>query len=230
MAAIKTLDEKERPREKLSTKGCSHLSNAELLAIIINSGNREKSAVELAQEILLSADQNLIMLSTKSVDFFKNNFQGIGEAKAVSIVAAMELGRRRNEATQPVRPQIKTSLDAFLYISTELCDLQHEEMWAVFLNNAGRTLSKQKISEGGISKTMIDIRKLLKKAVETGATGIILAHNHPSGNVSPSKEDIALTDKIKIAAKTLDIKLCDHLIISGNDYFSFADEEMIEGL
>jgi DNA repair protein RadC len=225
-AAIKEWSEDERPREKMLANGCNSMSNVELLAIIINSGTKEKSALDLAKEILSMVDNNILLLATKSADYFVKNFKGIGSAKAVSIVAALELGRRRGEAARPNRSKIACSKDSFVILSRELCDLQHEEMWALFLNNACKMLTKHRISEGGFTRTVVDVRKILKIAIENNATGVIIAHNHPSGNLLPSKEDIELTKEINSALKMLQIKLLDHLIINGNDYFSFSDKQL----
>lgn len=221
--SIKSWAEADRPREKLLAKGKSALSEAELIAILIGSGNTEESAVELSKRILNSVDNNLVELGKLDVnDFCK--FKGIGEAKAISIIAALELGRRRNEHSTPERESISTSRQAFNLLHPILADLPHEEFWLIFLNRANKVIKKQAVSKGGVSGTVVDAKMIFKPAVENLASSVILCHNHPSGNRTPSQEDIALTRKIKEAGRVLDISVHDHIIIANDTYYSFADE------
>ncbi len=224
--SIKDWASDDRPRERLMTKGVQSLSDAELLAIIIGSGTREISAVELARQILSMAENNLSLLGKKSVpDLVK--IKGIGEAKAIALVATFELGRRRNQAESIDRKRVTSSKEAFNYIQAKLSDLQHEEFWVLFLNRSNRIIDTYNLSKGGISGTVIDIRIILKKALELLASGIIICHNHPSGNTEPSDNDKQVTEKLKTAANQMDIKLLDHIIVSDNSYLSFSDEGLI---
>lgn len=221
--SIKNWAEDDRPREKLLLNGKRTLSDSELLAIIMGSGSREESAVDLAKRILQSVGNNWHNLSRLSVkDLCK--FKGIGTAKAVSIIAAMEIGHRRSAQSHEEKPKITSSKDAFTILRSLIGDLKVEEFWVLFLNQANLIIHKEQISKGGISQTAVDIRVILKIALEEMATGIILAHNHPSGNLKPSKSDYAITQKIKKAAETLDLNVLDHLIVTQKSYFSFADE------
>jgi DNA repair protein RadC len=216
----------DRPREKLLQKGTAALSDAELVAILIGSGTKTLSAVEVSRQILQSVGNNLHELAKLSVsDLMKT--RGIGEAKAISIVSAMELGRRRKDHEPDEKPKIGSSQDAFNLIKGSLMDLHHEEFWVVYLNRANRVILKKKISEGGVSGTVADPKIIYKSALENLASGIIVVHNHPSGNLTASQQDIVLTKKLKEGAKALEIQLLDHLIIAGNTYFSFADEGML---
>jgi len=216
----------DRPREKLIRKGISTLSDAELLAILISSGTRKKSAVDLGRELLGSVSNNLNSLGKLSVsDLLK--FRGIGPARAVTISAALELGRRRNMAEPPDAGQIRCSKDAADIFFPLLADLPHEEFWILFLNRSNRIIDRMKISQGGVSGTVTDVRIIMKKAVEWLASGIIVCHNHPSGNMNPSDADSKITGKIKDAGSIMDIQLLDHIIISGKDYYSFADNGLI---
>ncbi|HEY9046218.1 MAG TPA: DNA repair protein RadC [Ohtaekwangia sp.] len=223
---IKSWSPEDRPREKLVLKGRSSLSDAELIAILLGTGTATLSAVDLAKKILAQADNNLHKLANLTIkDLVK--IKGIGEAKAISIVAALELGRRRKNADADVKPKIGSSRDAFDLVKSELLDIQHEEFWVILMNRANRVLRKQKISLGGVSGTVADPKIIFKLALDELATGIILAHNHPSGNLEASFADIQLTTKLKEGARLLDIQILDHLIIAGQRYFSFADEGMI---
>lgn len=216
----------DRPREKLIRKGISTLSDAELLAILISSGTRKKSAVDLGRELLSSVSNNLNSLGKLSIsDLLK--FRGIGPARAVTISAALELGRRRNIAELPDEGQIKCSKDAADIFQPLLSDLHHEEFWILFLNRSNRVIDRMKLSQGGISGTVTDVRIIMKKAVEFLASAIIVCHNHPSGNLNPSDADSKITGKIKEAGSIMDIQLLDHIIISGKDYYSFADNGLI---
>ncbi|MGE0635572.1 MAG: DNA repair protein RadC [Bacteroidia bacterium] len=221
--SIKSWAEADRPREKLLAKGKSALSEAELIAILIGSGNTEESAVELSKRILSSVDNNLVELGKLDVNALCK-FKGIGEAKAISIIAALELGRRRNEHSTPERESITTSRQAFNLLHPILADLPHEEFWLIFLNRANKVIKKQSVSKGGVSGTVVDAKMIFKPAVENLASSVILCHNHPSGNRTPSQEDIALTKKIKEAGRVLDISVHDHIIIANDTYYSFADE------
>ena len=216
----------DRPREKLLAKGITSLSNAELLAILIRSGGREESAVELARKILMGAGNNLRELGKLSVnDLVKH--KGMGSAKAVAIIAALELGRRRGKADFEDKIRIGGSQDVNTLFQPVLCDLTHEEFWILLLNRANRVIDNIRISQGGISGTVIDVRMILKHALDRLASAIILCHNHPSGNLKPSEADIKITSKIRDASRTMDLQLLDHLIIADNSYFSFSDEGLI---
>jgi len=216
----------DRPREKLLEKGNTALSDAELIAILIGSGSREESAVTLAKRILLASENNLNQLARlRIVDLQK--FKGIGEAKAISIIAALELGRRRRLEIALLKPKIASSKDAFEIMQPLIGDLNHEEFWVLFLNNSNSIVAKQQMSKGGFTGTLVDTRLILKKALEVSAIGLILFHNHPSGKLIPSQSDKDLTQKIKGAAKIMDIQVLDHLIVTEKLYFSFADESLL---
>lgn len=223
---IKSWALEDRPREKLLSKGKSSLSDAELVAILIGSGNREESAVALSKRILLSVDNNLNGLSKLSVTQLMK-FVGIGEARAITIITALELGKRRHFEQQEEKPSIKSSSDAFKILQLLLGELTHEEFWVLFLNNSNKVVARQQLSKGGITSTMVDVRLLFKRALELASVGIIVAHNHPSGKLNPSNSDKRLTQKIKEASLLLDIKLLDHIIITQKDYFSFADNQLL---
>jgi len=225
--SIKNWAEEDRPREKLLSKGNQALSNAELLAILISSGNKEESAVELSKKILHSVDNNLNELGTKSVNHLSSAFKGIGEAKAVTIIAALELGRRRKLEEALTRKKIKSSMDAFLIFHPILSDLPYEEAWVLFLNRANKVVEKKKMSVGGINASVMDIKMIMKEAIDRLACGIVLGHNHPSGSPFPSDHDKIVTQKLKDACTVFDISLLDHLVIAGDEYFSFADEGII---
>ena len=224
--SIKNWSEKDQPREKLMKLGRQLLSDAELLAILIGSGSRSESAIELCKRILHQSDNNINQLAKLSVnDLMK--FKGIGEAKAISIIAALEIGRRRKSEDVIVKTSIASSTHLYEYIKPVLEDLPHEEFWIVLLSRANKIIDKQLIGRGGISETTADIKLIFKKSIESLASGIILAHNHPSGNLKPSQSDINLTNKIIEASKLMDIKVLDHLIIGDGNYYSFADEGII---
>jgi len=224
--SIKAWNEDDRPREKLMLKGKIALSDAELIAILIGSGSRNESAVSLSQRILASVENNLSELGRTSVAKLMQ-FKGIGEAKAISIVAALELGRRRRGQEALERKKITSSESVFELLQPILGDLPHEEFWGVYLNNANKVLQTLQLSKGGITGTIVDVRLTLKTALELGAVGVILAHNHPSGTLKPSQADRQLTKKMKLAGESLDIKILDHLIITEKAYFSFADEQLL---
>lgn len=224
--SIKFWEVEDRPRERLLSKGIQSLSNTELIAILIGSGTREISAVELARKILMKADNNLIMLGKFSVDDLEKQ-KGIGKAKAISIIAALELGRRRKFSEVLPRPKITSSKDACEIIFPLISDLQHEEFWVLLLNRSNIIIDKYKISQGGIAGTVIDVKIILKKVVEKLASSVILCHNHPSGNIEPSEADIGITRKLKEAVEVMDIKLLDHIIVADKSYFSFLDEGIL---
>ena len=224
--SIKNWAVEDRPREKMLLKGIQSLSDAELIAVMIRSGSRDKSAVDLARQILHSADNNLDRLGRYNVNDFKK-IKGIGEAKAVTILAALELGRRRKHQDQPGENKITGSLDVFNLMHPVLADIHYEEFWIILLNRANKVVERRKMSQGGISGTVTDIRMILKQALETLACSIILCHNHPSGNVKPSEADIDITRKLKDSARLMDIALLDHVIVAGHKYFSFVDENLL---
>lgn len=224
--SIKQWAVEDRPREKLLSKGIQSLSDTELIAILIGSGTKNESAVELAKKILKSTSNNLNELSRKNVNELEK-FNGIGKAKAISIVAAMELGRRRKLSEVLQKKQITSSRDVFDFFQPFLGDLSYEEFWILHLSRSNRILAWKKISQGGISGTVIDVRLILKDALENTCSSLIICHNHPSGNLQPSEADIAITHKIKEAAKLMDIKLLDHIILGNGTYFSFADEDIL---
>lgn len=216
----------DRPREKFVQKGTASLSDAELLAILISSGTKHKSAVDLGRELLGIVNNNLNSLGKLSINDLKK-LHGIGPARAVTIAAALELGRRRKLSEAPDVPQIKCSKDVADIFQPLLSDLTHEEFWILFLNRSNRVINRMKLSQGGISGTVTDVRLVMKKAIEYLASGIIVCHNHPSGNLNPSESDSKITLKIKEAGSLMDIQLLDHLIISEKDYYSFADNGLI---
>ena len=216
----------DRPREKLIQKGIASLSDAELLAILISSGTKDKSAVDLGRELLSVANNNLNSLGKLTIADLKK-LRGIGTARAVTITAALELGRRRKLTEVQDVPQIRSSKDIADIFQPLLSDLLHEEFWILFLNRSNKVINKMKLSQGGISGTVTDVRIVMKTAIEYLASGIIVCHNHPSGNLNPSESDTKITQKIKEAGNLMDIQLLDHLIISDKDYYSFADNGVL---
>jgi len=214
----------DRPREKLLAKGAASLSDAELIAILIGSGNRNETAVELAQRILSKVDNKLHELGKLSINALMEN-KGIGEAKAISIVAALELGRRRKIAEATECPIIRSSKDIYNVFHLLVADLDYEEFWVGYLNRANKLIDRQRLSIGGVNQTVIDIKMVLKSALEKLASGIVLCHNHPSGQPVPSETDIDITLRMHKSAGFMDINLLDHIIICHEDYFSFADNE-----
>lgn len=223
---IKDWAVEDRPREKLLSKGPRSLSDAELIAILIGSGSTKETAVELSRRILTSVDNNLNDLGRKSTEYLIN-FQGIGEAKAVSIVAALELGKRRKDADVFNKKQVTSSKDAADFFTPMLGDLNHEEFWILLLNRGNRIIDSFMVSQGGISGTVIDVRLILKNALDKMASAIILCHNHPSGTMQASNADLKITTKIKNAAEIMDITVLDHIIIGQSNYLSLADEGML---
>ncbi len=217
----------DRPREKLLAKGIHSLSDAELVAILLGSGSRDESAVELAKRILNANNNNLNDLGKTGVDQLIKN-KGVGEAKAVTIVAAMELGRRRKVADIINRQKITQSKDVYEIFKPQLADLPYEEFWVILLNRSNKIMAKEKISQGGISGTVTDVRLILKKAIDKLASALILCHNHPSGNLQPSEADRKITKKLHEAGKLMEISVLDHVIVSDQSYYSFADEGWLE--
>ncbi|GGE37654.1 RadC family protein [Psychroflexus planctonicus] len=224
--SIKNWSESDRPREKLLLKGKENLSDAELLAILIGSGSRNESAVSLCKRILKDNEHKINQLAKLDVKQLMQ-YKGIGEAKAISIVAALELGRRRRGEEALQRPKIKSSATVFEVMQPLIGDLPHEEFWVLLLNNSNKIIHKFALSKGGITGTLVDLRLLFKNALAFGCVSLILAHNHPSGNLNPSASDIKLTKQIKEGSLTLDLKLLDHLIITEKSYYSFADEAIL---
>ncbi len=223
---IKSWAEEDRPREKLSQQGRRFLSDAELIAILIGSGSRNESAVELSKRILHACNHDLNQLGKLSIQEL-SKFKGIGEAKAISIIAALELGRRRKDAIAPDQVKVKSSKDVYQAIGSQFEDINHEEFWVLLLNRANKITSKHLISKGGQAGTIADPKIIFNVALENHAAYIIMAHNHPSGNLKPSQADLNLTSKLKSAGQLLDIPVLDHLIISDNGFFSFADEGIL---
>jgi DNA repair protein RadC len=226
LTAIKQWAEDDRPREKLTTKGPAALTDAELMAILIGSGSRNESAVDLCKRILSSTQNNLSELAKLSIaDLMK--FKGIGDAKAITIVAALELGKRRRLAEAVKQEVITSSQTAYDLLLPVFEDLKYEEFWVIYLNRANKVIKKEKVSTGGVAGTVVDTKIIFKVAVELLASSIILAHNHPSGNLKPSQQDISLTRNIKQAAQLFDMNLFDHLIVTEHGYYSFADEGVL---
>ena len=224
--SIKQWAKDDRPREKLLINGAENLSNSELLAILIHNGSREKSAVDLAKEVLKLGKDNIVELGKLSLtDLMK--IKGIGEAKAITIAAAMELGRRRHAALPLEKKLVSSSTDIAAFLQAKLRDYRHEVFAVIYLNRANKIKHFEIVSEGGITGTVADPRIILRKALEEDAVSIILCHNHPSGNLKPSRADEQLTTKIKEASRFLDITVLDHIIVSDTGYFSFADEGLL---
>ena len=226
MKSIKSWAEEDRPREKMLAKGKEALSNAELIAILIGSGNSKETAVDLSKRILHDNKDNLIELSRLTInDLMKYN--GIGEAKAVTIAAALELGRRRRFSEALEKPSIKNSQIAYECFYAHLSDLDHEQFWIMLLNNANKVIKLEKIGVGGMTGTTADPKKIFKCAIENNAASVMLCHNHPSGNVIPSNADKQITNNLIKAGAFLEIKILDHIIIGNDNYFSFADEGLL---
>ena len=224
---IKEWAAEDRPREKMLLKGISSLSDAELLAILIGSGNQDETAVQLSQRILHTVDNNLNALGKLSIKELKTRFKGVGTVKAITIVAALELGRRRGNSEPLQRSVIRCSQDAFHLFHPLLCDLPHEELWVALLNKASKVTDRIKISQGGTGETSADLRIILKAAINSLASGMILCHNHPSGNSTPSQDDIETTQRLTAAGTHLGIQILDHIIITKKDYYSFREHNMI---
>jgi DNA repair protein RadC len=223
---IKRWAPEDRPREKLLLKGKSSLSDAELIAILLGTGTTTSSAVDLGKAVLNASANDLHTLATLTLhDLTK--VKGIGEAKAITIIAAMELGRRRKDLEVHEKPKITASRDVYELLKSDLLDIPHEEFWILLLNRANRVTKKIQISQGGVAGTVADPKIIFKLALENLTSGIILAHNHPSGNLTASQADINLTSKLKEGAKLLEMQVLDHVIIAGQKYFSFADEGLL---
>ena len=221
--SVKDWSPEDRPREKLLSKGVNTLSNAELLAIILRSGTKKETVVELSQRILKSFGNDLNTLGKVSANHLMSNFKGIGEAKAIGIIAALELGKRRKSEDMGSRKKIVSSLDIYSYFHPFLCDLPYEEFWALFLNHSNRIIDRFKISQGGIAETTVDGKLIYKEAIARLASFVVLCHNHPSGNYLPSPQDSAVTQRVKKGLELLDMKLLDHVILTDGNYYSFAD-------
>jgi len=225
--SIKEWALEDRPREKLLVKGLSSLSDAELLAILLSTGSTKESAVELSKKILKDCENNLNVLGKKTVNDLKSNYHGVGDAKAVTIVASLELGRRRKQHDPEERRKISSSKDVCDLFQPILGDLPHEEFWVLMLNRSNKVIAKNKVSQGGIAGTVIDIRLILKSAIDHLASAIILCHNHPSGNNQPSDADTKITQKMCEAGRIMDIPVLDHIIVTDHSYFSYADDGML---
>ena len=224
--SIKYWAEDDQPREKLMLKGKAALSDAELIAILIGSGSRNESAVELSKRILASIDNNLNALGKQSLQQLMG-FKGIGEAKAVSIAAAMELGRRRRDEETVDLKRITASKTVFEIMQPIIGELPHEEFWIIYLNNSNKVIYKTQLSKGGMTGTVVDVRIVFKTALEHNAVGMILVHNHPSGTLTASEQDKQVTRQLKMAGHSLDIKVLDHVIITEHSYYSFADSGIL---
>lgn len=215
--------EADRPREKLMNKGASVLSNSELMAILIGSGNKDESAVDLCRRMLASVDNDLYRLGKLSITQITKEFKGIGTAKAITILAALELSRRVNPPAKLDKMQITSSRKAYEAFYPLMGDLPHEEVWALLLDRSNKVIAPMQVSKGGISQSVVDVRLVLREAITSYASALILGHNHPSGTLSPSAADEHITDKLNKAAQLMDIRLLDHIIVCGEQYYSFAD-------
>ena len=224
---IKEWAEEDRPREKLLSKGITALSDSEIIAILIGSGSAKESAVELSKKILHDHQYNLNELGRRTVNELKTRYHGIGEAKAISILAALELANRRSHQEFEDRKKITSSSQVFDFFQPIMSNLSHEEFWILMLNRANKIINSHRISQGGISGTVIDVRIIMKIAIENQSTALILCHNHPSGNTEPSKEDIEITKRIIDSGKIMDIAVLDHIIVGEQSYYSFADEGLL---
>lgn len=224
---IADLSLEDRPREKALRFGMQSLSTAELIAILLGSGSRGESVVHLSQRILAGSDQKLAKLAKRSIKNLMKTYKGVGEAKAIALLAALELGRRYREEMPVVVPSITSPDAAFELMRGELENLDHEEFWAVYVNNAKKVLSKKKISTGGTTSTGVDVKMIIRNALDELATGIILYHNHPSGNIRPSTSDLSLTKRVVEAAKLFDISVVDHIIIGSGSYCSLNCEGLL---
>ncbi|NNE28696.1 MAG: DNA repair protein RadC [Saprospiraceae bacterium] len=224
--SIKYWAEEDRPREKMVRLGRHNLTNAELLAILLKTGTQENSALDIAKQVMRSYDENLTNLGKVQLDEL-TTFRGIGQTKAITILAAIELGRRRQQSEASKNTLINKSQSCYDLLGPQLADLPHEEFWIILLNRANRVLTKECVSRGGISGTLVDAKIIFRRALASSASGVVLMHNHPSGNPKPSEMDIRLTRRLSQAGKLLDIKVWDHLIIAGEGYTSFMDEGLM---
>ncbi len=223
---IRQLAEDDRPREKMMQKGAKALSDAELIAILIGSGNKDESAVTLSQRMLSSCGGDLSQLSKWEIEEYAR-FKGMGPAKSLTVMAALELGRRRKLQERMERPLITSSVDIYELFHPLMCDLPTEEFWVLLLNRSNRVIGKERISSGGIDQTTADVRTILREALLSRATQIAVVHNHPSGNARPSQEDRRITERIKEAGRFMNIHLTDHVIVCDGTYFSFNDEGLL---
>lgn len=215
--------EEDRPREKMMLHGAGALSNAELLAILIGSGSTDESAVELMRKVLADYRNSLSELGKSGVEELCR-YKGIGPAKAITLLAASELGRRRKEEGTLERLQVRSSEDIYRLFYPLMCDLPVEECWVLLLNQAGKVIDRIRISQGGLASTAVDIRCVLREALIRRAVSMVLCHNHPSGNLRPSREDDRLTESLRQAAVTVNLRLLDHVIVTDGKYYSYADE------
>jgi len=223
MSSLKTWSEDDRPREKLIQKGASSLSTAELLAIFLRTGTAELSALDLSRQILSEHDDNLANLAGISIDEL-TAYKGMGPAKAVTVIAALELARRIRSTSKDVRPRIKSASEAYEHLYQYLYGLRYEEFWMILLSRTSRVLSTVRLSEGGVAATVVDPKRLFKTALLADANAVILAHNHPSGNLKASRADIALTEKLILLGKKMELPIVDHLIFTDEGYLSMRDE------
>lgn len=224
---IREWSKEDRPREKMLAKGCTALSDAELLAILIGSGSRNESAVDLAKKIMKACDYNINELAMLSISDLRKHFKGIGEAKAVTITAALELGKRRKAQANIKKKKIGSSQDLFLLFEPHFMDLKHEEFWVALLDNGNKVRELRKLTQGGINQTIVDIPMLLQSALENKAMALAVAHNHPSGQKRPSRDDDKVTQKIKNGCEAIGIRLLDHVILTDGSYYSYCDEGKI---
>lgn len=220
------MSEDDRPREKMMAKGCDSLSNSELIAVLIGSGWGELTAIDVGRNILNAYDNNLLQLGKAT---FKDllRFKGIGEARALNIMAALELGKRRASSEAVVSHKIHGSEDVYNYMRHKIGDLDHEEFWCIYINNSNVILSAEKLSVGGLTATIVDVRMVIKRALELNATSIIISHNHPSGNVNPSRHDDEITKQIARAGNLMNIKLVDHIVVAQTGYYSYCDNNKL---
>ena len=225
--SVKDWSPEDRPREKLLSKGVHTLSNAELLAIILRSGTKEETVVELSQRILQSFENDINRLGKVSANHLMSNFKGIGEAKAIGIIAALELGKRRKAEDIGNRKKIICSIDIYNYFYPFMCDLPHEEFWALFLNRSNRIIDRFKVSQGGVSETVVEGKLIYKEAIARLTSFVVLCHNHPSGSHLPSPQDNRVTQQIKKGLELLDMHLLDHIIFTEGKYYSYADNGQI---
>ncbi len=227
-STLKEWHPEEQPRERLMKYGPQVLATSELIAILLRSGTKTATAVDVARNLLLSNNGHLRELASKDWRTLEKT-HGIGSVKAITLVAALELGRRRGQENDIERPTIRSAQAAFKILGPQLADLRHEECWVLLLNTACRLIGTERLSSGGVDGTVVDVRKLMAMALRFNATSFVLAHNHPSGNLTPSASDISLTRNLVKAGKILNIQLLDHLIVAGHKYYSFSDENMLKG-
>jgi len=225
-STLKEWHPEEQPRERLMKYGAQALATSELIAILLRSGTKTANAIDVARNLLLDSNGHLRELAGKDWRTLEK-VHGIGKVKAITLVAALELGRRRGQESDIERPTIRTAQAAFQILGPQLADLRHEECWVLLLNTACRLIGTERLSSGGVDGTVVDVRKLMAMALRFNATSFVLAHNHPSGNLTPSTTDISLTRNLVSAGKILKIQLLDHLIVAGHKFYSFSDENML---